>query len=211
MDHRYFHSDDFDRSEAMSLDLLLTSNALRRLIVHFVAHSEERLHFRGLERHLDLSRQSLRNALDRLESLGMIQAVGEGRRVIYERAEHPGWSVFSELVRTLEDPAEVLRDLLCSVPGVRAAFIFGSFAKDAARAESDIDLFLFEENVDVQHLGKAVMQAEIALARSVDIKRFTPERLRRGLERKGTSYLKRALDGPKRWVIGTADTLPITA
>ena len=195
----------------MSLDLLLTSNALRRLIVHFVVHPEERLHFRGLERHLDLSRQSLRNALDRLASLEMIDTVGEGQRVVYARREHPGWSVFSEMVRTFEDPAEVLRDLLCSVPGVRAAFIFGSFAKDAATAESDIDLFIFEEDVDVQRLGEAVMEAEIALARPVDVKRFTPKKLRRGLERKGTSYLKRILDGPKRWVIGTAETLPVAA
>jgi predicted nucleotidyltransferase len=195
----------------MALDLLLTSNALRRLIVHFVVHSRQRLHFRGLERHLDLSRQSLRNALDQLESLGMIRAVEEGQRVVYERTEHSGWVVFSELIRTFEDPAEVLRHLLCSVSGVHAAFIFGSFAKGTARPDSDIDLFIFGEGIDARRLGEAVIEAEIALGRPVDVKRFTPDKLQTALKRKGTGYLKRVLDGPKRWVIGAADALPTAA
>ncbi len=195
----------------MALDRLLTSNALRRLIVHFVVHSGQRLHFRGLERHLDLSRQSLRNALDQLESLGMIRAITEGQRVVYERTDHPGWAVFADLVRTFEDPAEVLRDLLRSVTGVHAAFVFGSFAKHSAHLESDIDLFIVEEGVDAKRLGEAVVDAEIALGRPVDVKRFTPDKLRRALERKGTSYVKRVLEGPKRWVIGSPDTLPMAA
>lgn len=145
---------------AMALDRLLTSNALRRLIVHFVVHSGRRLHFRGLERHLDLSRQSLRNALDQLESLGMIRAVAEGQKVLYERTNHPGWAVFSELVRTFEDPAEVLRDLLCSVPGVHAAFIFGSYAKNTVHPESDVDLLIVEDGVDARRLGEAVIEAD---------------------------------------------------
>lgn len=195
----------------MSLELLLTSNALRRLIVHFVVHSKQGLHFRGLERHLELSRQSLRNALDQLESLEMIRASGEGQRVIYQRTDHPGWRVFSELVRTFEDPTEVLRDLLRSVPGIHAAFIFGSVAKDSMLPNSDIDLFIVEDRPDARRLGEAVMEAEITLGRPVDVKRFTPEKLRSALERKGTSYLKRVLAGPKRWVIGSADALPIAA
>ncbi|HUF50215.1 MAG TPA: nucleotidyltransferase domain-containing protein [Longimicrobiales bacterium] len=195
----------------MSLDLLLTSNALRRLIVHFVVHSAQRLHFRGLARHLDLSRQSLRNVLDQLASLGMIRPVGDGQRVVYERTDHPGWLVFAEMVRTFEDPAEVLRDLLSSVPGVHAAFIFGSFAKQTARADSDIDLFIVEEGVDARRLSEAVMEAGIALGRPVDVRRFTRDELQKALARKGTSYLKRVIEGPKRWVVGSDDALPIAA
>jgi predicted nucleotidyltransferase len=193
----------------MSLDVLLASSALRRLIVHFVVHSTQRLHFRGLERHLELSRQSLSNALDLLVSLGMIRSIRDGQRVVYEPTDHPGWRLMSEMVRTFEDPAEVLRDLLGSVPGVRAAFIFGSFASRSARPDSDIDLFIFEDGVDTTRLGEAVIEAEITLGRPVDIKRFTPDKLRSALQREGTSYLKRVLDGPKRWVIGSADALPM--
>jgi predicted nucleotidyltransferase len=137
--------------------------------------------------------------------------VSEGQRIIYERIDHPGWPVFTELIRTFEDPAEVLRDLLCSVPGSQAAFIFGSVAEDTARPDSDIDLFIFDEGLDARRLAEALMEAEVVLARPVDVKRFTSDKLRRAHQRKGTSYVKRVLAGPKRWVIGSADALPTAA
>ncbi|MGQ0561160.1 MAG: nucleotidyltransferase domain-containing protein [Gemmatimonadota bacterium] len=161
--------------------------------------------------HLELSRQSLSNALDQLESLGMISAIGDGQRVVYERTDHPGWKVFAEMIRTFEDPAGVLRDLLRSVPGIQAAFLFGSVAKSTARPDSDVDLFILGDGVDASSLGEAIMEAEITLGRPVDVKRFTPEKLQSSLQRKGTSYLKRVLDGPKRWVIGSAAALPLAA
>jgi hypothetical protein len=56
----------------MTLQSLLGSEAMRRLVVHFVARPESDLHFRALERRLALSRQSLKNALDTLERMDLV-------------------------------------------------------------------------------------------------------------------------------------------
>ena len=191
----------------MALDALLASDALRRVVIHFAVHPEQRLHFRGLERHLGLARQSLRNALDRLETAGLILPVTEGRRVVYETTDHPGWGPLREMVRVFGDPAEVLGDLLADVPGVEAAFLFGSVVKGAPRPDSDVDVFVIGDDVDPAALGGAVLEASTTLGREIDLKHYTRTRLHHVLREGGTSYLQRVLEGPKRWLVGSPEML----
>lgn len=193
----------------MALDAILVSDALRRVLIHFIVHPDRPLHFRALERHLGIARQSLRNALDRLESLGLIRSRTEGQRVVYTAADHPGWRPLREMVRVFGDPAEVLRDLLADVPGIEAAFVFGSAAGDTMRPDSDVDLFVIGEEVDRDALGAAVLDAGVALGREVDLKHYTPTKLRDAASRPGTGYLQRVLAGPKRWMIGSPEALAL--
>ncbi len=107
----------------------------------------------------------------------------------------------------LGDPIEVLRELLADVPGIRAAFVFGSAAKGALRPDSDIDLFILDEGADPIALGEAMLTACARIGREIDLRRYTRERFREARHRRGTGYLQRVLDGPKRWVIGSPSLL----
>lgn len=185
----------------MLLRSLLGSDSLQRLIVHFVARPESRLHFRALGRRLGLSRQSLRNALDTLGRLGLVRAVPNGQRVHYEATDHPGWQILRDLVRTFAAPAEIVGDLLQGVRGVQAAGVFGSAVTGQMRADSDVDVLVVSEGADAGDLGAAVAEAGLVLGRDIDLKRYRPHEIRAEQQRPGTSYIKRVLDGPIDWII----------
>jgi predicted nucleotidyltransferase len=187
----------------MSLQSLLGSEALRRVAVHFAARPDANLHFRALERRLGLSRQSLKNALDTLEGLGLVSRREEGQRVFYTAAEHPGWSALRDLIRTFATPAEVIGDLFRGVQGVRGAFVFGSAATGRMRADSDVDVLVITDGADSGLLGVASMEAGMMLGRDIDLKAYTAADLRAEQARAGTSYVKRVLAGDVQWALGS--------
>jgi len=64
---------------------------------------------------------------------------------------------------TLEDQ---LHSVLCKMPGVRLALLFGSQARGTASAGSDVDVALLARGVDLLALGSALSQAA---GKTVDI------------------------------------------
>jgi predicted nucleotidyltransferase len=189
----------------MALQSLLGSEAMRRLIVHFAARPGSELHFRALERRLGLSRQSLKNALDTLEHLGLVTRSEAGQRVHYRAADHVGWQPLRELIRTFAAPAEVVGDLFHGVPGVRGAFVFGSAATGQMRPDSDVDVFVIGDAADAGALGMATMELGMLLGREIDLKHYTPAAIRAEQAREGTSYVKRVLAGTTQWAVGSPE------
>jgi predicted nucleotidyltransferase len=178
---------------------------MRRVVVHFAARPGSRLHFRALERRLRLSRQSLKNALDTLESLGLVRRTGVEGRVFYEAANHAGWATLRDLIRAFAAPAEVIADLFQQVDGVRGALVFGSAASGRMRPDSDVDVLVVADAVDAGALGLAALEAGMVLGRDVDLKQYTTAELRAEAECGGTTYLKRVLDGPAQWALGSRE------
>jgi DNA-binding transcriptional ArsR family regulator len=124
------------------LSRVLASTALAHLILYFVLHPDAAPHFRGLQRATGISSRSLQHELARLQELGMIRRERDGRLMRYRRvADHPRWFVFRDLVREFTEPKTLLRTALVEVPGIEAAFIFGSFARGDVDELSDIDVF----------------------------------------------------------------------
>lgn len=186
-----------------SLAALLPAATLR-VVTHFLLHTDGKLHFRALQRHLGLSVHSLQRELARLESMGLIRRKEEDGRVFHAPvAEHPSWTAFQTLVREHADPADVLRDALTSIEGVRAAFIFGSQARGDARPDSDIDLFVVTDSEPAADFAQALLETQVLLDREVDFKRVTYGRLRE----KYSAFVRAALTGPKKWVVGSAAAL----
>ena len=189
----------------MALQSLLGSEALRRLVVHFVARPQSDLHFRALERRLALSRQSLKNALDTLERMDLVVRTETGARVHYRTSDHPGWATLREMIRAFATPAEVVGDLFQGVPGVRGAFVFGSAATGQMREDSDVDVCVISEAPDAGALGLATMEAGMVLGREIDLKHYTPADLQAERDRVGTSYVKRVLAGTTQWAVGSPE------
>lgn len=187
---------------------LLGSETRARLLVHFVVHPESRLGARALARHVGVpGKRSLQVEVERLVQLGLLVRRREGREVVVSRSRaHPQWGPLASLVQAYA-PALVLREVLSGVPGLRAAFIFGSSARGDARPDSDIDLLVFGDGVADQALGKALLDAALVLDRPVDAKRYDTETFRRDA-RPGSGFLPAALRGPKLWLTGSPADLP---
>lgn len=186
----------------MGLCEVLASPAFARLVLHFALHGDEPVHVRALQRRYGLSMSSLSRELRRLESRGLVSRAEEEGRVFYHAVEeHPGWKALRELIRGFADPAEVVEAGLAAVPGIDAAFVFGSFARGDARADSDVDVMVVGDSADGAALGREAAEASVLLGRPVEVRAYTPDGLRRQLAA-GNAVLRRIMAGPKRWIVG---------
>ena len=192
------------------LDGFLGSEARARLLAHFVVHPDRREHGRALARHTGLGKRSLQAELERLEAMGLVRREAQGRRVLYARdSANPRWRALDALVGEYA-PGLVLRDVLQEVPGVEAAFVFGSLARGDARPDSDIDLLVYGNSIPDGDLGGAMLDASLVLERRIDARRYDRPRFLRDAT-PGASFLPAALAGPKHWLIGSPDALPVAS
>ncbi|HET7230984.1 MAG TPA: nucleotidyltransferase domain-containing protein [Longimicrobium sp.] len=186
---------------------VLSSPAFARLVLHFALHGHEPVHVRALQRRYGLSMSSLHRELRRLERRGLVARATAGGRVLYRGVEeHPGWKALRELIRSFADPAEVVEAGISGVSGVDAAFVFGSFARGDARADSDVDVLVVGDGIAENALGRDVAETSVLLGRPVEIRAYTPSALRKQLAA-GNAVLQRIMAGPKRWIVGTEERL----
>lgn len=189
------------------LSATLASGAMARLVIDFAVHPEEAPHGRALQRRTGLTPRSLQTELARLEGLGIVKRRPEGRRVRYELNEgSPRWRALRALVRELADPVDVLRNALADVPGMAAAFVFGSMARGDLREDSDVDLFILDDGVPEDLLARRTLDAGVLLRHEVNVVQMTAEELARRVE-SGSGFVHDVLRGPKLWVGGSESEL----
>ncbi|MEW5928140.1 MAG: nucleotidyltransferase domain-containing protein [Gemmatimonadota bacterium] len=187
---------------------LLGSEVRARLVTHFVVHPDSRLGARALGRHIGAhGKRSLQAELDRLVELGLLTRERAGREVLISRnPAREQWSALAKLVGEYA-PITVLRDALADVPGVEAAFVFGSLARGDARPDSDVDLFIYGDDIPNRELGRALLEASLALDRAVDAKRYDSHKFQRDAQ-PGASFLPAVLRSPRIWIVGSPAALP---
>jgi predicted nucleotidyltransferase len=179
------------------------------LVTYFVLFPDTALHFRALQRALAVSSRSLQHELARLERMGLIQREREGRLVRYRAvADHPRWAALRELVRQFAEPAELLRVALGGVPGIEAAFIFGSCARGQMHPDSDIDVFVLGNALKDREtrlsLTQGTLEASMLLDREVNVSRYTRDKLEAGRD---DGFVSAVLTGPKLWLVGDETVL----
>lgn len=186
----------------MENTMMFGSRALQSLIVRFVLQPDAAPHFRELQRLTRVGVRSLQAALGRLQDRGLVYSEGRGnRRLLRANADHPGWDALRRMVRVFVDPSEVLGEALAGIPGIRAAFIFGSTARGEARAESDVDLFVVGEDVARHPVARIASEATAVLDREVNVVRYTPAELARRASA-GDAFIRSIAREPKQWLIG---------
>jgi predicted nucleotidyltransferase len=104
--------------------------------------------------------------------------------------------------------ADVLRELLAKYQGdIAVAFIFGSIARGADRKGSDIDLMIIADSLTYPDVMGMVAEAETRLGRPVNPTLYSRTEFRNKVSA-DSSFLKRVLEQPKIFLIGSGDDLP---
>lgn len=185
-----------------ALQATFASPAMARLLLFFAVHPDDALHIRELYRRTGLGMASLQKELDRFGRLGIILKHKDGRKVVYRLdSASERWRAIRALVRSLAHPSEVLREAFSGVPGVEAAFVFGSQARGDARPDSDVDLFLVADDEATRAVQDPISEAESLIGRDVDVITYSSAGMR---ERMGTgnAFLARVGREPKQWLAG---------
>jgi predicted nucleotidyltransferase len=150
--------------------------------------------------------------LARLEDSGLIVARRIGNQKHYQaNAASPLYSELRNIVLKTVGLAEPLRDALRPVASnIRAAFVFGSVAKAADKAGSDIDLMVVSDKLSYGDVFGAVDKLSRTLGRNVNPTVYSAAEFSKRAKNEN-AFITRVLEGPKLWVIGTENDLPVAA
>ena len=165
-----------------------------------------------LARHVGAVPSHLHRELTALTGAGILTRRVEGRQTYY--AANPRSPLLPELtglVRKLAGAPAVLEAALGPLRSkIRCAFIFGSMARAAEQAESDVDLFVVGK-LSLQDLLPALRRAERALGRPVNPTIYPPSELAKKF-RSGHHFIRSVLQDPaKEFLIGSAHDLEAIA
>jgi len=136
----------------------------------------------------------------------------DGHLVRYRAAPRPKfWAGVRLLLADLGDPVSLVGEALRDVPGVEAAFVFGSIASNTNRPDSDIDLLVVEApTVGRQALYRQLAEVGLVLGRELNPVRYTMQALAKRLgepSHAAHAFIRDVLGGPKRWVAGSPEAI----
>jgi predicted nucleotidyltransferase len=153
----------------------IRSKARQRLLAYFFTNPTARRHLRDLAQRLELDPSNLSKELGRLEREGLFQSEINGRQKYFQlNRDYPLFPEVKRIVeKTIGAPSTITRGLQ-SVPGIDAAYLYGSFARNQQDAASDIDVLIVGSPSSAT-LAKAVDKLERQLGREINYTVFSRE------------------------------------
>lgn len=143
----------------MLLNILGKSKIRQKIILLFVYHKDKEFYLSEVARQVKTSAGTAQRELNRLRRMNLLTFGKKGNLSIYKLNE--GYPLLKEVesivCKTIGIEVE-LRNALTGIEGIRWAFTFGSHAKGALKADSDIDLFVIGSmsEDDVYHALRTV-------------------------------------------------------
>ncbi len=90
------------------------------------------------------------------------------------------------------------------------AFVYGSVAEGTDVSRSDIDLMIISDSVTYGEVFGALEGVARTLGREVNSTVYTVAEFSKRFRAK-KAFVTRIIEGPKLWVIGSEDDLPVAA
>jgi predicted nucleotidyltransferase len=142
-----------------------------------------------------------------LESARLVTATRIGNQKHFQaNREAPIFEELRGIVLKTVGLADVLRKALAPLaPRIGVAFVYGSVAKGADTARSDIDLMVVGDRIEYADIFKMASDAEHVLGRKVNPTVLTSRELEK--ESKDDGFHSRVLAQPKIFVIGSDNEL----
>ena len=192
-------------------DALFTKTQQRVLRVFF-GHPDRSFYASELIRDAGTGSGAAQRELARLEASGLIVARHIGNQKHYQaNAKSPLFAELRNIVLKTIGLAEPLRDALKPVASdIRVAFVYGSVAKATDQAASDIDLMVVSDKLSYADVFGALDKVSRALGRNVNPTVYGAAEFSKRAKNEN-AFITRVLQGPKVWVIGTENDLPVAA
>ncbi len=188
-----------------SLSDALFSRTRKAAIGLLFTQPERAVHLRELARLAGVSPAMMAKELEALCAAGLVQQRRDGNRRLF--SANPASPIFEELAgiaRKTAGLADVLRQALAGLDGIDLAFVFGSVARGAARADSDIDLWVIGR-CDYTALLQACTAAAGRLGRPVNPVLYAPAELAALQAQPDNAFLAEVRRQPRLALIGSDD------
>jgi predicted nucleotidyltransferase len=191
-------------------EVLFPASYRRRVLSLLLLHPDRALHVREIARLTGTTAGTLNKELARLHRAGLLvrEAVGNQVRYSADRA-NPVYEELAGILRKTVGLADVLAEALAPATKIiDVAFVFGSMARSAESARSDVDVML----IGAIGFGDAVRlldPAAAVLGREVNPKVYSAAQWRTAVKAKDPFVLD-VLARPKIFLIGNDDEVERT-
>ena len=146
---------------------------------------------------------AVQRELARLVQSGLVTVHPVGNQKHYQA--NPDSPIFAELCGIAQKTvglAEPLREALAPLADrIKAAFVYGSVARKADTATSDIDLMVVSDTLSYADLFVVLEVAGVSLGRPVNPTIYTSAELARRIGQ-DNAFVTKVLQQPKLWLIG---------
>lgn len=167
----------------------------------------QELHAREISRQVGVTLSTVQQELKRLVELDLITRRKDGNRVYFKaNTRHPLFSEIQNLTVKTSGMVPLFRETLQPIAAeISSAFIFGSVARSAEQAHSDVDLMI------IGHVGLRKISAMIApicqqLDREINPYTLTPENFFERVK-EGDVFLSNVVRSEKIFLIGGENEL----
>jgi predicted nucleotidyltransferase len=196
--------------EPLSIPNALFSKVQQRVLALIFGHPQRSFYTSEIVRNIRSGTGAVERELSRLQRSGLVSVERIGNQKHY-RANHSS-PIFAELqslvLKTVALTEPLKRSLEPYSDKIKAAFVFGSVAKGADTAQSDIDLMVIGNELNYSDLYTALQNAENILRRKVSPIFLSPEEWRRKASEKG-SFTSKISAQPKLFIFGSEEDIPI--
>jgi predicted nucleotidyltransferase len=187
----------------MSIATALFSESQSKVFRWLFGQPDRVFHLSELRRLTGLGSASLQRELNRLAEAGLVHSerVGNLRR-FQANPQSPVYSDLIALTRKTVGMEPLLREaLLPLLPRLKAAWIFGSVAKQTDTSQSDIDIMLIGENLSLGDILEHLTPLEAQLCRRINPTCYSPADFERR-RAEPDSFVNRILSQPILPLIG---------
>jgi len=170
----------------------LRSSITKKILSYFFINPHESLYVNELSRKLVLDKRNLVKKIKELEAEGILNHQTRGNLKLYSvNTAYPMHKEFRKIIMATMGVEEQLRRLLSDVEGIKDAYIYGSYAKNAMEAHSDIDV-LVVGSVSAIALQKRIHALQRDIDREINVTVMDSTEFRRRLRNKDP-FLKNVL------------------
>ena len=172
------------------------SKVRRGVLLYYFTNPKSQLYVRELARILGVDAGNLAKELLRLEKDGILNSSKRSNQKYY--AVNEGFALyheFSSLVNKTIGLTGRLKTLFEEIKGVDCAFIYGSFAEDSQRADSDIDVLIIGQPDENAVLNK-IEELERKLQREINYNIYSAKEFKVRGDKKD-SFITNVIKGKK--------------
>ena len=169
--------------------------------------SDQSLHLRELARRSGFAIGTIQTEMKKLVRLDLVERRKDGNRVYYQaNKNHPLYGDIQQLVFKTSGLVDEFQRAVGDEEAIQIAFLFGSAATGKLAAESDVDLLVIGD-IGLRQLLSLLTGVSDRIGREINpIVMSAREFGKRVAD--GEHFITAVLDGPKHFIVGTADDLP---
>lgn len=187
------------------LELLFSSKVRAEILRMLFGEEPAQMYLSDIAKKAGVTAWAVQKEIKNLQKQDLLQESRNGNRTYYmANPLHPIYPDLKDIVLKLIGPVPVLKEVL-KTEGIQIAFIFGSMARNEAKASSDIDLMIIGD-LGLRKVSSLLSEPSDKLGRVINPHVYSRKEYTKRVQAE-EHFLTRVLEDKKQFIIGSEDEL----